>query len=489
MGNTRQNRPYFLMDSRVVGSSQGVRLVVNRPAKAGPVLVRETPWESFYLQPHSLVCLDGEYLLYYLVYIVNDGPHRTAVCLATSRDGLDWQRPVLGQVEYAGSRANNILPARGTATVSVDPSAPPERRFLMAANDSRTRPGDPGYVVESLALHTSPDGRNWTQASPALLPFSCDSTNQVFYDSAKHKYVAYLRAFPGRRAVAYYETQNPFEPWPVRPAESNQGEVEAAPDGPQRVVYIVDEMPIALDGNETHQVYNPGVVPIEGMYLAFPDVFRIFPGPTHPDRERFPGSELYEWGNDGLVAPRFFTSVDGMSFRSLGGFPYIDLGFGDDLDTRQVRMVTGLIERGDEIWQYYGGHQTGHTLARGRRPRRECAVMRAVQRRDGFAGLVAGAEGGEIVTAPVACGGANLLVNYDAGAWGEIRTEILDSESRPIPGYSSADSAGLVGNVVYGAVRWADRRDLGPFVGRPVRIRFRVRNARLFSYKFAPGPQ
>lgn len=487
MAESRQNRPFFLMDSRVVESSNGVCLVVNHPAKAGPVLVQETPWESFYMHPHSLVRFGGEYLLYYLVYIVDDGPNHPATCLAVSRDGLCWERPDLGQVKYHGSTRNNMLTMGGT--VSIDPSAPPERRFLMTGNDERVRPGDPGFVVDSLALHASPDGRVWTQVTDALIPFTCDCNNQVFYDSAKGRHVAYLRAFPGRRAVAYYEPPEVFKPWPIHPSASNQGEDHVTSFGTQRIFYIVDELPIAIDGSGAHQVYNPGVVSIEGMYLAFPDVFRIFPGPAHPDRERFPDSELYAWGNDGLVAPRFFISEDGISFRAPGGSPYIDLGLGDDLDTRQVRMVTGLVEDGDEIWQYYGGHQTGHTLARGQRPRRGCAVMRVVQRRDGFAGLMAGADGGEITTAPVECSGENLLVNYDAGAWGEVRAEIRDAGNSPIPGYSSADSAALVGNVVYGAVQWADRRDLGRLIGRQVRIRFSIGEARLFSFRFAPGPQ
>ncbi|MEW6750534.1 MAG: hypothetical protein AB1505_06100 [Candidatus Latescibacterota bacterium] len=481
---SQPNRPLFLMDSRLVESSRGVRLDVSPPAKAGPVLIQEAPWESFYMQPHSLVRLGGEYLLYYLVYIVNDGPHRTATCLATSPDGLHWHRPGLGQVEYAGSRANNILPVSGTVTVSVDPCAPPERRLLMAGNDSRTSPGEPGFVVESLALHTSPDGRVWTQASPALLPFSCDTTNQVFHDPARGTYVAYLRAFPGRRAVAYYETRNPFVPWPIQPSEANRGEVHATPHGSLRVVYIVDELPLAIDGSQTHQVYSPGVVPLEGLYLAFPHVFRLFPGPHHPDREAFPDSELYRYWNDGLVAPRLYVSEEGVSFRPVGSRPYLDLGCGDDLDTRQARMVPEMIAHGTEIWQYYGGHQTSHRLADAARPRRKCAVMRAIQRRDRFAGMVCCSGGGEIVTTPVACAGRRLCVNYDAGAWGEVRVELLGEDRRPIPGFSLSDSAALIGNEIYAQVQWSHRRDLQPLHGRGVRVRLLLDGAALYSLKF-----
>jgi len=486
MSDSQSTRSFYMMDSRVVDSSEGVRLDVCQPAKAGPVLSQQTPWESHYMTPHSLVHFDGEYLLYYLVYIVNDGPHRMATCLATSRDGLFWERPELGQVEYASSKANNIIAVSNTVTVAVDPIAPAERRFLMTGTDSRTKPDAPGYVKESLALHTSPDGRVWTQASPALCGFSCDSTNQILYDSAKGKYVAYLRAFPGRRAVAYYEPPSLFEPWPISPAESNKGEVHATIDSQHRSIYIVDEMPIAIDGSDTHQVYNPGVVPMQGLYLAFPHIFRIFPGPQHPDATRFSDSELYEYWNDGMVAPRLYVSEDGISFRPIGESPYIDLGLGNDLDTRQVRMVPEMIDRGDEIWQYYGGQQTGHrlALADGIRPRKKSAVMRAVQRRDGFVGMEASCGSGNVVTTPVKCTGENLCVNYDAGAWGEVRVELLGGDGSPVHGYSLSDGATLVGNEVYGQVQWADRRDMGPLVGREVRVRFCLETAKVFSFKF-----
>lgn len=471
MATEQVREVYYLFDARLIESSRGVHLDVCPPQKAGPVLTQEKPWESFYLHPQSLIQHNGEYLLYYLVYLVGDGPNRSAFCVATSQDGLHWDRPELGQVAYRGSTANNMLAAGGT--VSIDSSAPPERRFLMTGCQAHP-------VRDGVVLYTSPDGRVWTQTSPILSPFTHDASNQVFFDVAKGKYVAYLRGFPGRRTVVYYEPPEVFKPWPIRPSESNRGSFFEQ----DRVFYVVDELPLAIDGDEEHQVYNPGVVPIEGMYLAFPDIFHTFPGPEHPDSARFPDAELYAYRNDGLLTPRLYVSEDGVAFRPIGQAPYIDLGFGDDLDTQQVRMATGFIERNATLWQYYGGHQTSHTLARGQRPRRACAVMRVVQRRDGFAAMAAGPQGGQVLTTPLSCSGRHLFVNFDAGAWGQIAVELLDAQGRPIPEYTAVDAAPLVGNAVYGQVLWSDRRDLGLLAGEPIRIRFSLRNARLFSFKF-----
>jgi hypothetical protein len=482
------DRPYYLMDNRVVASAKGVQLEVCPPKKGGPVLRQEKPWEAFYIHPLSLVEHNGEYLLYYLVYITNDGANRSAMCLAVSKDGLKWERPELGQVEYAASKANNLVAMPcGPPSVNVDPKAPPEHRFLVLGTEpqSNLKAGDPNFVVDRLILYTSADGRTWRETTGPLAPFTCDSSNQVYYDSAVKTYRVYVRAIPpGRRAVAWYEPPDLLKPWPIRPAESNKASTFNSPYGPAQAVYIVNELPIAIDLDTARQVYNPGVVPIEGMYLAFPDIFRVFPGPGHPDKNRFPQSELYQWSNDGFVAPALFVSEDGRSFRRIGASPYIDLGAADELDAKQVRMIAGFIRQGNEIWQYYGGQRTSHTLQRGTRPRRGSDVMRAIQRKDGFAAMTGGPEGGEVVTVPLICSGAQLAVNYDAGAWGEIRVELLNAEGNPLLNYTLADSAPLVANEVYGAVQWSDRRDLAPLAGKQIRIRFCVKDARLFSFRF-----
>ena len=154
-------RPYYLMDTRVVESTENVRLEASIPQKAGPVLRQEKPWESLYLAPISVIHDGQQYLMYYLVYVVNDGPRRIENCLAVSRDGLTWERPVLGQVSYAGTKTNNMIadvpPGMGPVTVNTDPNASPEHRFLFLGPDIKTKFGEPGFVQSGLALFTSPE--------------------------------------------------------------------------------------------------------------------------------------------------------------------------------------------------------------------------------------------------------------------------------------------------------------------------------------------
>ena len=66
---------------------------------------------------------------------------RGRLCYAESADGVHWERPNLGLVEYRGSGDNNILgpavhdPVRqagwNAGTVFRDPTAPPEQRYKL----------------------------------------------------------------------------------------------------------------------------------------------------------------------------------------------------------------------------------------------------------------------------------------------------------------------------------------------------------------------
>jgi len=86
------------------------------------------------------------------------------VCLAKSKDGYNWKRPMLGLVEYSGSRANNLVdmgPDIGHVSACVvfyEPDEPaPDRRFKMAFADRRYH--------NQLAVAFSADGLSWTESS------------------------------------------------------------------------------------------------------------------------------------------------------------------------------------------------------------------------------------------------------------------------------------------------------------------------------------
>ena len=53
------------------------------------------------------------------------------IAYARSDDAYQWTRPELGQVEFQGSKQNNLIanPPRGSSGFFEDPGAPPEERY------------------------------------------------------------------------------------------------------------------------------------------------------------------------------------------------------------------------------------------------------------------------------------------------------------------------------------------------------------------------
>ncbi|NLG29539.1 MAG: hypothetical protein GX557_16645, partial [Chloroflexi bacterium] len=105
-------------------------------------------------------------------------------------------------------------------------------------------------------------------------------------------------------------------------------------------------------------------------------------------------------------------------------------------------------------------------------------------RTDGFVALNAGYGGGEVLTHPLVFAGRQLLVNYATSASGALRVELQDAEGHPLPGYALRDCPPLVGNEIERPVAWGAGDDLSEFVGCPVRLRFALQDADLFSVRF-----
>ena len=129
--------------------------------------------------------------------------------------------------------------------------------------------------------------------------------------------------------------------------------------------------------------------------------------------------------------------------------------------------------QGNELWFYYTGSKSYAIISEDKLD--QTAVCLAVLRRDGFMSLDADNGEGAVTTRPFEVSDGRLSVNVDA-ADGELRVEVLESGGRV-----AASSAPVVGDRPDVAVRW-EKGDLSQLVGREVSLRFRLRNARLYSY-------
>ena len=65
-----------------------------------------------------------------------------------------------------------------------------------------------------------------------------------------------------------------------------------------------------------------------------------------------------------------------------------------------------------------------------------------------------------------------------------MRTELLDNNDATLAGYTASDCRELRGDAVSATVSWTKGDDLSALAGQPVRIRFILDNADLFSFHF-----
>ncbi|HEY4201601.1 MAG TPA: hypothetical protein VGM83_13690 [Devosiaceae bacterium] len=108
----------------------------------------------------SVIRVGEELWMWYLGDAGIPGEWYQRLLLARSRDGINWEKPKLGLVEFNGSKANNIcaLPHDGhiqAAVVMYEPDEPnPARRFKLSYESPKHGKG--------MCVAFSPDGTSWT---------------------------------------------------------------------------------------------------------------------------------------------------------------------------------------------------------------------------------------------------------------------------------------------------------------------------------------
>jgi hypothetical protein len=94
------------------------------------------------------------------------------------------------------------------------------------------------------------------------------------------------------------------------------------------------------------------------------------------------------------------------------------------------------------------------------------------------------AEGGELLTRPFRFQGERLVLNFITAAKGAVRVELQDQDGKPLEGLTLADCPPLQGDAVDQSVTWKPSADLRKWAGKPVRLRFELKDADLFSFRF-----
>ena len=369
---------------------------------------------------------------------------------AESRDGIEWEFPLLRLHEVGGTLDNNVILARQPPFLTnfmpfldVRPGVPPDERYKALAGYPGT--GDkrgldkPGH---GLFAFVSPDGIRWTKREEAIRyrpqwRHAFDSPNVAFWSVVEQRYVCYFRTWieNGRIRSVSRATSADFVTW--------SDPVEMNPNLPGEHLYTT----------QTHPYYRA-----PHLYLATPT--RFVPGRGNsPDYDR-----------------KDVNATDILLMSSRAGSTSYDRLFTEALirpgldparwGNRANYAALNLVPTGpDEISLY---HRSGD---------------RYVFRLDGFVAVHAGSAEGQLLTKPITFTGRELVLNFSTGAVGGIRVELQSPAGEPLRGFSLDDCTLEYGDSTERVLRWKGG-DLTAIAGTPVRLRFALTECDLYSFRF-----
>lgn len=441
IGTDRQ----LLFDDFFTERREKVQLVVNPPRKTGIILLRaDKPWESLMVNAWHTIMEDPDpldpsykYRLWYEVYW-RLGDQGSALAYARSRDGIHWEKPSLGIIEFNGSRDNNLVFAGACGhgqhggTVFIDPTAAPEQRYKYIYLGG-------GNVCGAV----SADGLHWRpvkEDNDVLVKWSSDTQSTCFWDPTREAFVAFLRSWSPRMV--------------------SRTESRKFGDFPEPVVVLA---PDEFDPPET-DIYNNAA-------LRYPYAARAY----------FMFPSLYHHPSDKLWV-QLAASRDSVEWHRPTREAFIPVGVPGSWDEGLVYRGVGLIRKGEELWLSYYGRRATHNTYKDKQF--QGAYSYAVSRLDGFVSMDAGNELGELVTVPVVFAGNRLALNIHTLPRGAAKVELLDEAGKPIPGYTQADCDEIKCDDTRLVVTWHGRADVGRLAGKPIRLRFVMRRCKLYAFGF-----
>ena len=86
------------------------------------------------------------------------------------------------------------------------------------------------------------------------------------------------------------------------------------------------------------------------------------------------------------------------------------------------------------------------------------------------------------MTKPFVVEGRRLQVNADARR-GLLKVEVVTAGGEQIPGFTCGECHGVRGNGFDLPISWSRMSDLQELLGKAVRLRFYMREARLYSFQ------
>jgi hypothetical protein len=453
IGNHRE----LFVDRYLIASMNGTDLVLHHPVPRETVLQFDKPWEGRYCG-YVTVIKDGDlYRLYYRGLPVDraDGSDAETTCYAESADGIAFTKPNLGLFEVAGTRDNNVILAgmppfshNFAPFLDMRPGAPLDQRFKALA----------GTQQNGLAAFVSPDGIHWKKLreGPVITAGAFDSQNVSFWSEAEQCYCCYFRTwtegeYAGFRTISR-ATSPDYTNWSP-PVPMTFG------DTPREHLYT----------NQTRPYFRAPQIYV-ATAARFMQGRRVVP----ETQAAVLGMRPEDTGDCSETV--LMTSRGGARYDRTFMEGFVRPGIGlSNWTTRTNYVACGVVPTSDTEISLY----VQRNYARAGQ-----YLQRLVLRTDGFASVNARYAGGEFRTRPLRFSGKELVINFATSAAGSIRVELEDASGAPIPGYTREQADEIIGDEIERVVTWKGSADLSSLAGKPIQIRFIMKDADLYALCF-----
>ena len=414
----------------------------------------------------TVIRVGDELRMWYIGRGDDEGEVGSRICYGVSKDGINWEKPALGLVEFNGSTQNNLVDfdsqhrtSIGALLVLYEPEDPdPNRRFKLI---SEVNP------FNNIAAF-SPDGLHWKEGpnNPILKHNAIEPGGLMKFNGCY-----YLNGQGGnvgtKRALVTYLSYD-FDHW-----------TDAVAVGLRRDIPPHRQLPGPHAGEQVHlgaSLWNRGNV-ILGFY-----------GQWHGESNdhNFVSMDL------GLV-----VSSDGMHFvEPIPDFQIISAYEVNVARGNPIGMVPapcleqgqGFENMGDKTLTWYAPWRGGFVCV-ARWPRDRLGYFEVVQHpkpkllmaedthslfwREHIGDMVPEKGEPHFISCPIHLDKPDARVFVNADGVSEqscLKVEILDQQFRPLPGYSEEACISLTESGLRQPVFWRSKRSLGN-LDQPIRIK------------------
>ncbi|MFP6872770.1 MAG: hypothetical protein VCA55_04600, partial [Verrucomicrobiales bacterium] len=358
-----------------------------------------------------------------------------AMLYATSKDGVRWQKPQLGIVDFQGNRKNNIVcrGAGGSGVIKDQHDPDPKRRYkVFYCTDS-------GY-----RMRYSPDGLHWGKEVALPGVGESDTHANMIWAPELQKYVGILRHYDnlpvtGNRKIARTESADALK-W----AKSKT----------------------ILEGTPLKQLHDMTIFRDGGVYLGLLGCMNY---PSNKSRDGVRQHIELAWSADSYTWHRISPGTPLIGHtpakaRQYGAMPY---DWGAIFPAAPVILENEIrIYYGASDWYFFDW--------------RKGSLALATLRRDRWAGYEPmHMEQPAMLTTSLLRPRGRLLVSADVSSAGSVSVVILDEGGNQL-----AVSEPIRETVTNREVRWAGGFTFNGSGSARVRFAFKIKKAKVYSFCF-----